>query len=61
MIELMAIALVVLLLITPLYIRHPEKSYWQSLRALALTLVPVFIIWVIAYAVALAVAALALK
>ncbi len=61
MIELMFIALVVLLLITPLYVRHPEQSYWQSLRALALTLAPVFIIWMIAYAVALAVAALVLK
>lgn len=61
MTELMFLALVVLLFITPLYVRHPEQNYWQSLRALALTLVPVFIIWVIAYAVALAVAALVLK
>mgnify|MGYP007069474765 CR=1 FL=1 len=61
MIELMFLVLVVLLLITPLYVRHPEHSYWQSLRALALTLVPVVIIWMIAYAVALAVAAVALK
>lgn len=61
MIEIMAIVFVVLLLIIPLYIRHPEQNYWQSLRALALTLVPVFIIWIIAYSVALAVAALVLK
>ena len=61
MIEIMAIVFVVLLLIIPLYIRHHEQNYWQSLRALALTLVPVFIIWMIAYAVALAVAAPVLK
>lgn len=61
MIELMFMALMVLLLITPLYVRHPEQSYWQSLRGLALSLVPVIVIWAIAYAVTLAVAALVLK
>ncbi len=61
MIEIMAIVFVVLLLIIPLYVRHPEQSYWQSLRGLALTLVPVIIIWAIAYAVTLSVAAVVLK